>query len=268
MDQKELQHTQKIAEDIARCAGEMLINFRGKAKTIRGKRDALDIVTEADEASEAYILSELHKFFPDHAFLSEESGESEHTSPYRWIIDPLDGTKEFARGIPLFCVNIALEYEGEIIVGVVYMPLLSELYSCARGCGAFLSGKPIHVSKEKTLDRSMIIVHPPRNNLDVKTFNKTWKTMGKLARHVYRFRALASDIFSLSWIALGAYEAFYVPIRYPFWWDIAPGLLLVTEAGGTVTTARGNPLTQKSYEEEGLLVTNGNIHKNVLTLIS
>lgn len=265
---EELQHMQKVAESIALGAGKILLNYRGKAQITRSKKDALDIVTEADEASEKYILSELKRVFSTHGFLSEEIGERKFKSPYRWVIDPLDGTKDFARGLPLFFVNIALEYSGNLIVGIVYVPILSELYSCSKGNGAFLSGTKIHISSQDNIGRSMIMVHPPRFNIGSKLFNQAWKRIRILSKQAYRLHSWPNDIWSLCWVALGAREAFYDPLDYSKWWDIAPGILLVEEAGGKVTTSKGNPVTEESYKKEGLLASNGKIHDQLLKIIA
>lgn len=264
----EITHIQKVAESIAVGAGEILLNYRGKAQITKTKSHVLDIVTEADEASEKYILTELKKYFPTHDYLSEEAGEKKTSSPYRWVIDPLDGTKEFARQLPLFAVNLALQYYEQIIVGVIFAPITKELYSCAKGLGSYLSGRELHVSTQYEISQAMIITHPLRGNLDNSTFDKHWTTIGVVAKKAYRLRAFANDIFALAWIALGAYEALYVPVGYPNWWDIAPGLLMVEEAGGRITTAQGNPLTEDSYKDEGLLASNGKIHAQLLKIIS
>lgn len=268
ISKEELTHIRKVTESIAINAGKILLNYRGKAQIIRSKTDNLNIVTQADEASEKYILTEISKNFPRHSYLSEESGEKKSRSPFRWIIDPLDGTKEFKRGLFHFSVNIALEYQGKLIVGVIYIPVVNELYSAALDLGVTLQGQTISVSNVTKLSDSIIVTHLPHSNIDKDTFDIHWKKISEVGWNSYRQRAIASDIFSLCWIALGAFEGFYVTLKYPNWWDIAPGLIMVSEAGGKVTTSKGNPLNEESYKKEGILVTNGKIHQQLLRIIN
>lgn len=267
ISKEELTHIRKVTESIAINAGKILLNFRGKAQIIRSKTDALNIVTEADEASEKYILSELKKNFPKHNYLSEESGEKKQKSPFRWIIDPLDGTKEFKRGLFHFSVNIALEYDKKIIVGVVYIPVVNEVYSSALGLGSTLQGQPISVSKVSKLPDSIVVTHLPQSGIDKELYDIHWNKIFRVGWNSYRQRAIASDIFSLCWVALGAFEGFYVTLKYPEWWDIAPGLIIVSEAGGKITTAAGRPFNEENYKHEGILVTNGKIHNGLLRLL-
>ncbi len=256
----------KAAESIAIAAGKIILNYRGKANIVQTKSDLQDVATEADHASEKYILSELKKLFPRHTYLAEESGSGKKNSSYRWIIDPLDGTKDFLRGMSSFCVNLALEYKNKIIVGVVYFPVSGELYSCGFGIGSTLSGKRLKVSDRSTLGESFVVAHPPRNNLSKKQFDHFWDKLISLSRTTYRFRAISHDVLSLCWVALGAYEGFYLPYPYPKWWDIAPGILMVKEAGGEITTVTGKDLTQENYKE-GFVASNGKTHKQLIKLL-
>lgn len=269
LEKKELQHIQKVAESIAIGAGKILLNYRGKASIMRSKRDPLDIVTEADEAAEKYILGELARLFPDHNYLSEETGAKTGKSPFRWVIDPLDGTKDFARGLPLFFVNLALEYYGEIVVGVVYIPVIDELYSCAKGLGAYLAGQRLHVSGTHELGLSLMTMIPLRKSFSEETRVHILEVMKNVSRHTYRLNAWSNDILSLCWIARGSREACYEPAVVSKWWDFAPGILLVEEAGGKVTTAKGQTLTEERYVSgEGMLATNGKIHSQLLEIIN
>lgn len=270
LDKKELQHIQKVAESIARGAGKILLSYRGKAAVMRSKRDALDIVTEADEASEKYILHELTKLFPDHNYLTEESGAKTGKSPFRWVIDPLDGTRDFARSLPLFFVNIALEYNGELIVGVIYIPVIDELYSCAKGLGAYLFGQQLHVSDVVELDRSLMTMIPLRKDMNEELLSRVLDIMKNLSRNVYRLNSWSNDILSLCWIARGSREACLDPAAFSKWWDVAPGILLVQEAGGKVTTETGEVFTEERYimKGKGMLATNGKIHDKLIKIIN
>lgn len=267
MDNSDLLRFRQTAERIAKGAGELILTYRGKTLKTKSKTDALDIVTEADEASEEFILKEIHKAYPDHNFLSEESGAGNSRSPFRWIIDPIDGTKEFASGMPLFAINLAIEYNGELIVNAVAMPLLQEVYSCAKGQGTALNGKPIWVSQRKELKESMIYIHPPKHDMREPEFQSIWSMMGRVARHAYRLQTGPYDVWFLSWVSRGAWEAYLLPVTYPKWWDVGTCMLLVEEAGGKITTLKGDPVTEQNYKTEGILATNGKIHDQLLALI-
>lgn len=263
---KDLLEFQKTAEKLAIGAGKILLQFQDKAKVVKRKTDFLDIVTQADQASEVYITSELKKHFPDHNIYSEESGDLNIKSSFRWTIDPLDGTKEFTRGQTYFYINLSLELDNELIVGVVYAPVTNELYSAAKNQGASLNGKELHVSHEQKLSQSIVFAHPPSNKLPKKSFDQIWKTLGKLAWASYRTRLYANDTYHLCLVATGAFDGYY-SYPGPKWWDIAAGLIIITEAGGRVTTGNNNILTQESYFKEGLIASNGKIHTELLKIV-
>lgn len=267
MDKQTLLQYQKTAETVALEAGKILLNFRGKAQILRSKKDFGDIVTEADEASEKYIIFRLNKAFPTHTFLSEESGQAAEKSEYRWVIDPLDGTKEFAKGVPLFAVNIALEYKHELVLGITHFPVMNELYSSAMGLGANFNGIPIHVSYVDTLEKSIVYAHPPKSSEPKDNFDRQWETLKMIALRAYRLKTGSSEQFYCPWVALGAYEAYWLSVKYPSWWDMASLILIVQEAGGKVTTGRGNKVTEQNFKTEGILATNGKIHDQLLALI-
>lgn len=267
MDKKQLLQFQQTAEKISLEAGKILLKFRGRAQVVRSKRDFGDIVTEADEASEKHIISSLKKAFPSHCFLSEESGQTEKDSQYRWVIDPLDGTKEFARGVPQFSVNIALEYKHELMVGVTYFPATNELYSAGKRIGARLNGKAIGVSSVDTFDKATVFIHPPRSTDPSDVFDKVWGKMYELAKRLYRVKTGSHQMCYCCWIALGAYEAFWFPVKHATWWDFASQILIVQEAGGKVTTGKGNRVTELNFKKEGIVATNGKIHDQLLAII-
>ena len=267
MNTSDLLYFRKVAERIAKEAGELILTYRGKALKTKSKTHALDIVTEADLASEAFILERIHKEFPGHDFLSEESGAGGSRSLFRWIIDPIDCTREFASGIPLFAVLLGLEYNGEIIVNCVSIPAMQELYSCAKGLGTSFNSRPIRVSQQTQLKESMVYVHPPRYSTAEPAFQSIWRMMSRIARSTYRLQTGSYDMLYLSWIARGAWEGFILPVNYPKWWDVGTCMLLVQEAGGKVTTFKGDPVTEENYKKEGILATNGKIHEQLLALI-
>lgn len=267
MDKQTLRQYQKTAETICIEAGKILLKFRGKAQVLRTKKDFGDIVTEADEASEKYIISNLRKEFPSHTFLSEESGQAKEKSDYRWVIDPLDGTKEFAKGVPMFAINIALEYKGELLVGITYFPVMNEMYSSAKSLGTTLNGHKIHVSDIDILEKSIVYAHAPQRSEPKDNFDFLWNKLKSIGLRVYRLKTGSSEQFFCPWIALGAYEAYWLPVSYPRWWDMASLLLIVQEAGGKVTTGQGNKVTEQNFKKEGILATNGKIHEQLLNLV-
>ena len=267
MDKNALRKIQNTGEQICLEAGKILLKYRGKAQVLRSKTDFGDIVTEADEASEKYIINSLKSAFPFHNFLSEESGQGETQSDYRWIIDPLDGTKEFARGVPLFAVNLALEYKQKLVLGIIYQPVVQELFSSALDQGTSVNGTPVHVSEIASLDKAIVYVHPPRGTESPETFDRIWRTLGEIGKHIYRLKTGSLEQFFSCWIARGAYEAFWMSAPYPSWWDVAPFVPIISEAGGKVTTALGNNVTELNFHKEGLVASNGKIHNQLLALI-
>ncbi len=266
IDSQELKRFQKVAESIARGAGEILLNYRGKAKITKSKAHELDIVTEADEASEKYILTELKKNFPGHGILSEESGKHKENSHFRWVVDPLDGTLYFKRRISYLAVNLALEYQGEIVIGVTYFPLRNDLYSAAKDQGVFINGIKIYVSNVQILSRSIVVGHPLAPNWDEKEKNKIWQTYEQIAQQAYRLFVIWEDAGTLCNIASGGFEGMYRPILKGKWWDVAAGILMVQEAGGMVTDVKGRQI-KKATVPEGFVASNGKIHDCLLKII-
>lgn len=236
------------------------MQYRGKTYRRTAKTDQLDIVTEADIASNELILRSIKNKYPGHGILSEETIPQNTESPYCWIIDPLDGTKEFTRGLPLFSVNIALSHKDKLVAGAVYLPVLGELFMTHSGGGAHLNDKRLSVSGARNLAESLVLSRMPvqRGN-----FTDEWNTLERITRRAYRTRIYGHDILGLTWVASGAYDGYYSP-PFPKWWDIAPGILMVAEAGGSVSTMQGNELTKSSYLSEGICASNGKIHSEML----
>lgn len=248
----------RVADEAADAAGEILLEFFGKA-TVEYKGE-IDLVTNADRAAEKRIIEIVKAAFPDHGIYAEESGEQESESGVRWLIDPIDGTTNYAHGLPLFAVSIGVEVAGEIAVGIVYNPVYNEKYTAIRGKGALLNGEPIRVSRTQELDKSMLVTGFPYsvrsselNNLDHFT-NFTSR-----CRAVRRIGSAALD---LAYVARGALDGYWESYLNP--WDLAAGWLLVEEAGGKVTDLRGDPLT---YRVNQILATNGSIHGAMLDVL-
>lgn len=218
------------AVSIARGAGEILRrHFRSGNLHTRAKLNDADVVTIADAESEAYILGRIRELHPGHSILSEESGaEILEGAEYRWVIDPLDGTTNYSSGLPIFSISIAVKRGDETVVGVVYAPVLDELFTAVKGEGAFLNGNPIHVSENDAMSRAVISTgfpvdkaSNPVNNVD------NFVRVLPLTRGMRRLGSAAVDI---SYVAAGFLDAFWELNLHE--WDVAAGLLILHEAGG------------------------------------
>jgi myo-inositol-1(or 4)-monophosphatase len=249
----------EVAIAAAREAGAMLRETFDQPKAISYKGE-VDLVTESDRRAEALILAKLRQHFPAHDVVAEEGSGSSAGSRYCWHVDPLDGTTNFAHGYPCFAASIGLVENGEPLVGVVFDPVANELFTAARGEGAYLNGKPIHVSAIDSLSRSLVATgfptHQRKNSANMEYYWEfTLRTHG-----VRRDGSAALDLCS---VAAGRFEAFW-EFRLNSW-DTAAGMLLVTEAGGRVTDLQGRP-----YVPGGnfMLATNSLVHEETLRLIS
>ena len=220
-----------------------------------------DLVTQADEESEQAIFEVIRKDFPDHYILSEEAGELKMDSNIKWIIDPIDGTVNFANGIPICCVSIGVEQDGEIILGAVYNPLLNEFFFAQKGFGATLNENRIQVSDKTDLKRSCLVTGFPYSYLDVP--NGPLQVFEQLIRQGIPVRRLGSAAIDLCWVAAGRFDGFYEHNLNA--WDSAAGFLIVEEAGGKVTDFKGD---YYSPYQPNLLATNGKIHNDLLSAIN
>ncbi len=234
--------------------------FNGQFE-VSNKEGINNLVTEADHAAEKAIIEVIQLDYPDHFILSEETGEIVTGSEYKWIIDPIDGTVNFANGIPLCCVSIGLEKNGEIILGAVYAPILNELYFAQNGFGASLNDKRIHVSNKTDLTKSCLVTGFPYSYLD--TPNGPLPVFEKLIRKGIPVRRLGSAAIDLCWVAAGRFDGFYEHKLAA--WDSAAGSLIVKEAGGTVTDFEGNSF---SVYQPHVLATNGKIHEQLRSVVN
>jgi len=224
------------------------------------KKEASEIVTEADIESEKQIISCIRSRFPEHAILSEEGGLQESASEYTWIIDPLDGTVNFAHRVPIFCISIALTFQNVVVLGIILNPVNGELFSAIKDQGAFLNGKAINVSSTKAVSESLLVTGFPYNLRQIlKPVMIRYENCLKVAQGVRRIGSAALD---LCYVACGRFEAFWEQNLRP--WDTAAGALLTTEAGGTVTTFSNRPFTPDKKE---ILATNGQIHHEMISLL-
>ncbi|MBI5493082.1 MAG: inositol monophosphatase [Deltaproteobacteria bacterium] len=248
-----------VAVKIARQAGLFLKENIGRAGKVEFK-GAVNIVTEADKKSEALIISELQKNFPGHGILTEESAEIRSASEYKWIIDPLDGTTNYAHGFPFFCVSIGFEASGRMVFGVVYDPVLDELFTAGEGMGAELNGKPIKVSGVSSLDRSLLATGFPydlrtsrENNLD---------HFSNFTLRAQAIRRAGSAALDLCYVASGRFDGYWEMRLRP--WDVAAASLIVKEAGGEITDFSGSPFSIYGNE---CLASNGLIHGEMLGVL-
>ncbi len=248
-----------FAKRIAREAGSILRENFGRDIEIRHKGQ-IDLVTEVDLMSENFLREQIAIHYPKHQILAEESGLSETTSDYRWIVDPLDGTTNFAHGYPFFSVVVALEYQKEIVLGAIYDPIRDEMFAAERGQGATLNERPLRVSKTPSLDKALLVTgfpynvrSSPQKNLD------HFSDFLDVAQAIRRDGSAALD---LCYVAASRFDGFWELNLAP--WDMAAGSLIVAEAGGTVTAFNGEPFS--SYVPE-ILATNGLIHDEMVAVL-
>jgi len=241
----------------AEAGAKEIVRFFNGAFTISNKAGINNLVTEADHAAEKAVIAVIKSAFPTHSILGEESGASDNESNYKWIIDPIDGTVNFAHGIPLCCVSIGLELDGEIIMGVVYNALMNEMFVAEKGKGATLNGKAIKVSEQSKLAESCLVTGFPYSYLDAP--NGPLQIFDRLIRRGIPVRRLGSAAIDLCWVAAGRFDGFYEHKLEA--WDSAAGFLMVQEAGGSVTDFTGNPY---SVYQPRILATNGHIHQQLL----
>jgi myo-inositol-1(or 4)-monophosphatase len=220
-----------------------------------------NLVTEVDRESERLIVTHLLDAFPTHNIVAEEGEYPQKSSPFRWIIDPLDGTTNYAHGFPWFCVSIGLETEGEIVAGVIYNPIYSELFTALKGGGAHLNGRRLHVSNRSPLKNTLLgtgfpydCASDPANNF------QHFIRFQKIARGIRRAGAAALD---LAYVAAGRLDGFWELKLKP--WDVAAGVLMVREAGGVVSTFENS-----SYDifTDRIVASNGLIHQEMITLLT
>ncbi len=244
---------QTLLEAANAGAAELKRFFNRKNLVIHNKEGVNNLVTEADHASEKAIIEVIRKTYPGHFILSEESGAMEQDSEYKWIIDPIDGTINFANGLPICCVSIGLEKDGEIILGVVYNPIMNEFFFAEKGKGAFLNDERIFVSQQNSVEKSCLVTGFPYTYLDIP--NGPLQCFERFVRKGIALRRLGAAAIDLCWVAAGRFDGFYEHKLNA--WDSAAGFLLVEEAGGKVTDFSGN---RYSPYQPGILASNGIIH--------
>jgi len=252
-----------FAIQTARDAGRILAERFGRTLEITNKSE-LDLVTESDLASERLIIERIKTYHPRHAILAEESGASspvdqELRSEWRWIIDPLDGTTNYAHGYPCFCVSMGLEFNGRMEVGVVYDPMRDELFTAERGQGASLNGRRIQVSPVNSLSGALLCTGFPYDVRERSEFARHFANFIMNAQGVRRDGAAALD---LAYVACGRFDGFWEEGLKP--WDVAAGSLLIEEAGGRVSKYDGAPL---NIYTPPVLASNGLLHEQMMRVL-
>jgi myo-inositol-1(or 4)-monophosphatase len=251
-----------FAIETARDAGNILLEKFGRIETVTKKGD-INLVTEADLASEALIIERIRSHFPKHAILAEEAGNAvvavEGDSGHKWIIDPLDGTTNYAHAYPCFAVTIALEHQGEIVLGVTLDPTRNELFAAEKGRGATLNGKPISVSATDELGNSLLVTGFP---YDIKHREKFAANLTELLLRSRGVRRDGSAAIDMAYVACGRFDGFWEEGLSP--WDMAAGQLLIEEAGGWVTNYDGSAF---SIYRPPVCASNGLIHNEMLAVL-
>lgn len=254
-----LDSVKRIGISAAYHGGEVLRSYLGNLSEIR-KKGAIDLVTDADIHAEKTVVQTLREHFPDHGILAEERGEEAGESDHLWIIDPLDGTTNFAHSIPIFSVSIAFAYQGEIVFGTVLNPLTQELFVAEKGKGAFLNGVPIAVSQTAQASEALLVTGFPYNFKEI--FDTVIQRFGDCLRAAQGVRRLGAASLDLCFVACGRFDGFWEQNLKP--WDTAAGFLIAEEAGARVSDFSGS---RYGVEKNEILATNGKIHAQILSIL-
>lgn len=260
LSRNELKQYLAFATNVALASGEILSDGFHRAKRVdyKGK---INPVTQYDLKSEKHIISAIGRKYPGHSILAEEGTDWDRDSACRWVIDPLDGTVNYAHGFPIYCVSIALQYGEKTVVGVVFDPEAEELYTAAAGMGAQLNGKKIVVSEQRRLGRSLLatgfaynVGTARRNNLGM---------FARMVKQAQAVRRLGSAALDLCWLAAGRLDGFWEYYLHP--WDTAAAALIVEQAGGKVSRINGERF---SIFDKDILASNGRIHGSMKAVLT
>ena len=250
----------ELIESLARTAGDTLMKyFRQDWSLLKERTTAKEAATKYDKEVDSLIVAEIKRHYPHHSLLTEESGFLQGGRDWLWIVDSLDGTGNFANFNPFFSVCIALMHQNELLLGVIYAPAIDEFYFAEKGKGAYLNEVKIQVSDVSDLSQSYIFYCEGGD----RNRERTGKLLHKVYPRVTDMRKLGSAGLETAWVAAGKGEAYFTTRIEP--WDVAPGVLLVQEAGGKVTDFQGNPWKSTTSD---LLVSNNKLHEKILGLIS
>jgi myo-inositol-1(or 4)-monophosphatase len=250
----------EFIETLARAAGDTLMkHFRQDWALLEERNTAKEAATKYDKEVDRLIVEEIKRHYPHHSLLTEESGFLKADPDWLWIVDSLDGTGDFANFNPFFSVCIALMHKNELVLGAIYAPAIDEFYSAEKGRGAYLNGVKIQVSDVSDLGHSYILYCEGGD----RNRHRTGELLRKVYPHVTDIRKLGSAGLETAWVAAGKGEAYFTTSISP--WDVAPGVLLVQEAGGEVSDFQGNSWQPQTGD---LLFSNGKLHKTMLRLLS
>lgn len=257
---KDLGKIRKVAVCAAYKAGAYAIKNLGKIKEISHKNGHNNLVTNVDKKCEKMIVSMIKKHFPEHSILAEEGGELLLRDDFKWIIDPLDGTTNYAHALPIFCVSIAVAYKDDVKFGVVYDPARDEMFEAEEGKGAYLNGKKISVSKIDKIPDSLMVTGFA---YDMDTRKKNLDFMRKMLEKAQAVRRLGAAAIDLCYVACGRFEGFWEFGLAP--WDTAAGQLIVKEAGGKISTLDNGKF---DIFQKQIVATNGMIHAEMIKLLN
>jgi myo-inositol-1(or 4)-monophosphatase len=252
----ELNRIKEVAVEAAKEAGQYAFSKIDSAHEVSRKKGFTDLVTEVDKKCESIIIDKIKKEFPSHSILAEESGEHTSEAEYLWVIDPLDGTTNYAHGYPVFCVSIGIMSDEKVRIGVVYDPSRDELFTAEEGKGAFLNDKRIKVSETDSLENSLTATGFA---YDIKGKLINLKNFKNMLQKVQAVRRAGSAAIDLCYIACGRFDGFWELGLNP--WDTAAGELIVKEAGGKITRLNG---TEFSIFDRDISASNGKIHEEML----
>jgi myo-inositol-1(or 4)-monophosphatase len=245
----------------AAAAGKVIERFKTEPLNVKTKGQHYNLVTAADVACEDAITAAVRAAYPDHNILAEEKDYGKTDSPFLWVIDPIDGTANFAHGFPHFAVSIALAHEGELVVGVVLDPSRNELFQAVRGRGASLNGRPLAVSAAGSIKESLLITGFPYDR--GKTLDETLEKIGTFLRlGAMDIRRVGSAALDLCWLAAGRADGYFEYLLNA--WDFAAGVLILREAGGRVTDWDGKPIPLAA---SSLLASNSRVHEELLGVL-
>lgn len=255
-----MEEMKEVLLTATREAGRIILQYFNGAFKVAHKDGINNLVTEVDKLSEDRIIDVISSAYPSHTIISEEVGELKKQSEYQWIIDPIDGTVNFAHGIPLCCVSIGLMHKNNLVLGAVYNPMMNELFVAERGKGATLNGEPIRVSSKSDFSKACLVTGFPYKWPEAE--EHPIKVFERFVMQGLPIRRLGSAALDLCWVACGRFDGFWE--YYLNEWDVAAGYLIVQEAGGRITDFDG--LDYNVFEKQ-TLATNGLIHDEMLKLI-
>lgn len=252
-----------VAIQAAKEAGALVKQaFDGTAalgSTFKQENDTLQVVTDVDTAAEKLILDTLKQAFPDHAFFSEEAGEDTNTSDYRWVVDPIDGTSNYARRIPFFCVSIGLTYKNEPILGVVYQPITDELFTAEKGKGAFLNGKKISVTSDTAVSKAFVTVDRGKSQHEKE---RLVSIVAELTKHVRSMRMPGSGALQTCYVACGKFDA--AIFNGLSFYDVAAAAVIAQEAGAQLSDFSGRTWELKTGD---LLIAHSTLQTELVKLL-